>query len=207
KIHDLLCRRAAWEGFYIGNSHYLWDAGNCTGMKSHLVENLQVYNNDMADMGWDAIQIAMARNGENLVHNNLIHNYGLARNSAQGYGILCGGGSKLKIYNNNISKGYNSGIEIFGSGVSHVYNNVISDIVYEGINVADKLLFDPATAYIYNNTISNTGKNGIKIYADLTTVGHKLYNNIVIAEGTQWDVPQEGYYVKGTNQILFDFAN
>lgn len=204
KIHDLLCRRAAWEGFYIGNSHYLWNAGTCTDMKSHLVENLHVYNNDLEGMGWDGIQIALATNGDNRVYNNRIHNYGLARNSAQGYGILNGGGSSLRIYNNYVSKGYNAGIEIFGSGISHVYNNVVTDIEYEGINVADKLLFEPATAYIYNNTVYNTGKNGIKVYADLTTVGHKLYNNIVVAEGTQWDYPQQGYYVKGTNTILFD---
>lgn len=204
-IHDLLCRRANWEGFYIGNSHYLWNAGSCIGMKSHLVENLQVYNNDLEDMGWDGIQIALATNGDNRVYNNRVNNYGLARNSAQGYGILCGGGSSLRIFNNVVSKGFNAGVEIFGSGISHVYNNLITDIEYEGINVADKLLFEPATAYIYNNTVYHTGKNGIKIYADLTTIGHKVYNNIVIAEGTQWDTPQSGYYIKGNSNILYDF--
>ncbi|WP_157753074.1 dienelactone hydrolase family protein [Chitinophaga sp. MD30] len=41
KIHDLLCRNSAWEGFYIGNTHYLWDDGNCKSLKSHHLENLR----------------------------------------------------------------------------------------------------------------------------------------------------------------------
>lgn len=207
KIHDLMCRNSAWEGFYIGNTHYLYTAGSCVDMKSHLVENLSVYNNNLENMGSDGIQVSTAYNGDNRVYNNRVVNYAMARNSAHGYGILSGGGSSLRIYSNYVSKGYNSGIEIFGSGTNHVYNNVVTDIKYEGINVADKPLFDPATAYIYNNTVYNTGVNGIKVYGYGTLLGHKVYNNIVVAPGTQWDVPLSGYYIKGALPILFDFTN
>nr|WP_256379076.1 PKD domain-containing protein [Chitinophaga sp. SYP-B3965] len=207
KIHDLMCRNSAWEGFYIGNTHYLYTEGSCVDMKSHLIENLSVYNNNLENMGSDGIQISTAYNGDNRVYNNRVVNYAMARNSAHGYGILSGGGSSLRIYSNFVSKGYNSGIEIFGSGINYVYNNVVTDIHYEGINVADKPLFDPATAYIYNNTIYNTGVNGIKVYGYETKLGHKIYNNVVVAPGTQWDDPMTGYYVKGAQPILYDFKN
>lgn len=207
KIHDLMCRNSAWEGFYIGNTHYLYTEGSCVDMKSHLIENLSVYNNNLENMGSDGIQISTAYNGDNRVYNNRVVNYAMARNSAHGYGILSGGGSRLRIYSNYVSKGYNSGIEIFGSGINQVYNNVVTDIHYEGINVSDKPLFDPATAYIYNNTVYNTGVNGIKVYGYETLLGHKIYNNVVIAPGTQWDDPMTGYYVKGAKPILYDFKN
>ncbi|ASZ13135.1 PKD domain-containing protein [Chitinophaga sp. MD30] len=166
-----------------------------------------MYNNDLENVGSDGIQIAMADMGVNLVHHNRIVNYAMARNSAHGYGILSGGGSTLRIYNNRIDKGFSPGVQLFGSGVSYVYNNVISNIYYEGINVTDKLLFQPVTGYIYNNTVYNTGSVGLKIYADLTTVGHKVYNNVVVAPGSPWDYPQQGYYIRGSKQILFDFSN
>ncbi|GAA0560871.1 PKD domain-containing protein [Chitinophaga japonensis] len=207
KIHHLLCRNSAWEGFYIGNTHYLWDNGTCQDMKSHHIENLEVYDNDLENMGSDGIQISIADIGANLVHHNRVVNYAMAKNDAHGYGILCGGGSTLRIYNNRIDKGYNCGIQIFGSGINYVYNNVVSNIHYEGINVTDKFLFQPATGYIYNNTVYNTGINGMKIYADLTTVGHKVYNNLVVAPGNQWDYPQSGFYIRGSNPIKFDTAN
>ncbi len=207
KIHHLLCRNSAWEGFYIGNTHYLWDDGTCKDMKSHHIENLEVYDNDLENVGSDGIQISMADMGTNLVHHNRLVNYAMAKNSAHGYGILCGGGSTLRIYDNRVDKGYNCGIEIFGTGINYVYNNVVSNIAFEGINVTDKLLFEPATGYIYNNTVYNTGVNGLKIYADLTTVGHKVYNNVVIAPGTNGDFPQRGYYIRGAQPIKFDTAN
>ncbi|MBC9928780.1 PKD domain-containing protein [Chitinophaga qingshengii] len=207
KIHDLLCRNSTWEGFYIGNTHYLYSSGSCQDMKSHHIQNLEVYNNDLENMGSDGIQISMTDLGTNKVYNNRVVNYAVARNSAHGYGIMSGGGSTLNIYNNRVDKGYNPGIQIFGSGINTVYNNVVSNITYEGINAIDKIVFEPATAYIYNNTVYNTGVNGIKIYADKTTIGHKVYNNLVIANGTQWDYPQTGYYIKGANPIKFDFNN
>ncbi|HEU4553896.1 MAG TPA: PKD domain-containing protein [Chitinophaga sp.] len=207
KIHHLLCRNSAWEGFYIGNTHYLWDDGSCKDMKSHHIENLEVYDNDLENMGSDGIQIAMADMGNNLVHHNRVVNYAMAKNSAHGYGILCGGGSTLRIYNNRVDKGYNCGIQIFGSGINYVYNNIITNTYFEGINVTDKLVFQPATGYIYNNTISNTGVDAIKIYADLTTVGHKVYNNLIIAPGAAGDYPQSGMYIRGAKAIKFDYAN
>ncbi|WP_160710998.1 PKD domain-containing protein [Chitinophaga solisilvae] len=208
KLHHLLCRNAAWEGFYIGNTHYLWDDANCKDMPSHHIENLEVYANDLENMGSDGIQVAMADMGSNSVHDNRLVNYAMARNSAHGYGILCGGRSKLKIYNNTIDHGFNPGIQIFGTGQNDVFNNLITNIEYEGIGVADKeTAVTPPAAFIYNNTIVNTGPNGMKIYASLTTTGHRIYNNIVVAEGTSWDAPQSGYYIKGPAPVKFDFRN
>ena len=216
KIHHIKCLNSLWEGFYIGNTHYFWTEGTCTDMRSHWIENILVYDNDLENIGSDAMQISMAKNGDNRVFNNKIVNYGISQNSAQGYGILVGSGSSLKVYNNNISKGYMPGVTIFGSGVSQIYNNVISDIHYEGINVSDKIpanttpdIFPPPAAIIYNNTIVNTdsGANAIKIFAYQTPIGHQVYNNLMIEKGTAYDYPVKGMYIKGDLPIKLLYSN
>ncbi|HVI47674.1 MAG TPA: PKD domain-containing protein [Chitinophaga sp.] len=216
KIHNIKARNSAWEGFYIGNTHYYWTEGTCTDMRSHWIENLWVYDNDLENIGSDGIQIAMAKNGDNRVFNNRLVNYATAKNSAHGYGILLGSGSAMKVYNNYISGGYMPGVTVFGSGVSEVYNNVISDIFYEGINVSDKIpdnttyaQFPPPAAIIYNNTIVNadSNKNAIKIFAYLTPIGHQVYNNLLIEKGTAFDYPDKGMYIKGDKPILLTASN
>lgn len=209
KIHHIKGRNSQYEGFYIGNTHYIINFPACGGdVKSHHLENLEVYDNDIQNTGWDAIQVAMADMGDNKVYNNVVRNYGTAKLDAQSYGLLMGGGSAVKVFNNIVDNGYLPGIALFGSGISSVYNNVISNVSNgEGINVSDKLVLQPVTAYIYNNTIYNTGPVGIKIYAYLTQVGHKVYNNLVINKGSTGDYPQSGYYIRGAQQIKFDFSN
>ena len=216
KIHHVKCLNSLWEGFYIGNTHYFWTEGTCTDMRSHWIENILVYDNYLENIGSDAMQISMAKNGDNRVFNNKIINYGMSQNSAQGYGILVGSGSSLKVYNNYISKGYMPGVTVFGSGVSQIYNNVISDIYYEGINVSDKIpanttpdIFPPPAAIIYNNTIVNTdnGSNAIKIFAFQTPIGHQVYNNLMVEKGTAYDYPSKGMYIKGDQPIKLLFGN
>lgn len=216
KLHHIKCRNSTGEGFYIGNTHYYWTEGTCVDMRSHWIENLWVYDNDLENIGSDGIQISMAKNGDNRVFNNRLVNYATSKNSAHGYGILIGSGSSLKVYNNTITTGYMPGVTVFGSGVSEIYNNVISDIFYEGINVADKIpenttadLFPPPAAIIYNNTIVNTdaGKNGIKIFAYQTPIGHQVYNNLLVETGTAFDYPSKGLYIKGDQPIKLTSGN
>ncbi|MET3399110.1 PKD repeat protein [Chitinophaga ginsengisegetis] len=216
KLHHIKCRNSTGEGFYIGNTHYYWTEGTCVDMKSHWIENLWVYDNDLENIGSDGLQISMTKNGDNRVFNNRLVNYATSKNSAHGYGILIGSGSALKVYNNTITTGYMPGVTVFGSGVSEIYNNVISDIFYEGINVADKIpdnttpdVFPPPAAIIYNNTIVNTdaGKNGIKIFAYQTPIGHQVYNNLLVETGTAYDYPSKGMYIKGDQPIKLTASN
>ncbi|QEH42582.1 T9SS type A sorting domain-containing protein [Chitinophaga sp. XS-30] len=216
KIHHVKARNAQWEGFYIGNTHYFWDDGTCTNLRSHWIENLEVYDNDLENIGSDGIQISMTRNGNNKLYNNRLVNYGLNKNDAHGYGLLIGSGSSVSVYNNYVSGGYMPGINIFGSGVNKVYNNVVENITYEGISVSDKIpagvdasLFPAPTAYIYNNTISNTdaGRNSVKIFAYRTTLAHKVYNNLSIVNGTAYDYPSKGLYIRGDQAILLESGN
>ena len=211
KIHKIRGRNAAYEGFYIGNSNYLYTPGGCAEMRSHWVENLLVYENDLELMGQDGIQISLARGPNNKVYGNRLVGYGKLRNDAHGYGILCGGGSSLQIYNNTIYDGYFAAVTIFGSGLSKIYNNLIRNIeVEEGVSVYDKIpsgvepgLFGPALAYIYNNTIINTNRNqdAIKIYDSMTTVPHQVYNNLMIVNGTDYDTPERGIYARGSQPV------
>ncbi|HWV67564.1 hypothetical protein, partial [Chitinophaga sp.] len=96
KLHHIKCRNSTGEGFYIGNTHYYWTEGTCVDMKSHWIENLWVYDNDLENIGSDGLQISMAKNGDNRVFNNRLVNYATSKNSAHGYGILIGSGSSLK---------------------------------------------------------------------------------------------------------------
>lgn len=208
KIHHIKGRYAAYEGFYIGNTHYIMDYALCKGIKSHHIQDLEVYDNDLQYMGQDGIQVAMADLGENKVHNNIVRNYGTNRLDAQSYGMLMGGGSRVKLYDNIVDHGYLPGIALFGSGISYVYNNTISNVENgEGIQVADKLILQPVTAYIYNNTIYNTGNSGIKVYAYLTTIGHKVYNNLIIENSLGGSYPTDGIYIRGAQNIKFDYGN
>ncbi|SHN44341.1 PKD domain-containing protein [Chitinophaga sp. CF418] len=208
KIHHIKGRYAAYEGFYIGNTHYIMDYALCKGIKSHHIQDLEVYDNDLQYMGQDGIQVAMADMGDNRVHNNVVRNYGTNKLDAQSYGMLMGGGSRVRLYDNVVDNGYLPGIALFGSGISYVYNNTVSNVENgEGIQVADKLILEPVTAYIYNNTIYNTGNSGIKIYAYLTTIGHKVYNNLIIEKSLGGSYPTDGIYIRGAQNIKFDYGN
>ena len=208
KIHHIKGRYSDYEGFYIGNTHYVMDYLLCQGIKSHHIQDLEVYDNDLQYMGYDGIQISMCDLGENKIHHNTVRNYGTTKLDAQSYGMLMGGGSRVKLYNNVVDNGYLPGIALFGSGISYVYNNVISNVENgEGINVSDKLILQPVTGYIYNNTIYNTGNTGIKIYAYLTTIGHKVYNNLVIEKAVGGSYPTDGLYIRGAQNIKFDHGN
>ena len=208
KIHHIKGRYAAYEGFYIGNTHYIMDYALCRGIKSHHIQDLEVYDNDLQYMGQDGIQVAMADMGDNRIHHNIVRNYGTNRLDAQSYGMLMGGGARVKLYDNVVDHGYLPGIALFGSGISYVYNNTVSNVENgEGIQVADKLILEPVTAYIYNNTIYNTGNSGIKIYAYLTTLGHKVYNNLIIENTLGGSYPTDGIYIRGAQNIKFDHGN
>jgi parallel beta-helix repeat protein len=208
KIHHIKGRYAAYEGFYIGNTHYKMDYLLCKDIKSHHIQDLEVYDNDLQYMGQDGIQISMCDLGENKVHHNKVRNYGTNRLDAQSYGMLMGGGSRVRLYDNVVDNGYLPGIALFGSGISYVYNNTISNVANgEGIQVADKLVLQPVTAYIYNNTIYNTGNTGIKVYAYLTTVGHRVYNNLIIEKSLGGSYPTDGIYIRGAQNIKFDHGN
>ncbi|PWV55802.1 PKD domain-containing protein [Chitinophaga sp. S165] len=208
KIHHIKGRYADYEGFYIGNTHYIMDYLLCQGIKSHHIQDLEVHDNDLQYMGQDGIQVSMCDLGTNKVHHNTVRNYGTTRLDAQSYGMLMGGGSRVRLYDNVVDNGYLPGIALFGSGVSYVYNNTISNVANgEGIQVADKLVLEPVTAYIYNNTIYNTGDAGIKIYAYLTTVGHRVYNNLIIEKALGGSYPTDGLYIRGAQNIKFDYGN
>lgn len=206
KLHHIKGRNSQFEGFYIGNSHYLTDLPCGKAVKSHHIENLEVYDNDLENTGSDGIQIGMADMGRNTVHHNRLVNYGTRRDEQHGYGILIGGGSTAEVYNNLIDRGYYAAITFFGSGISRAYNNVISNIQYDGFLVAERLVLQPVTAYCYNNTLVKVGRVAT-VYANGVKAAHRFYNNLSVAPVGPADQPGPGYYIRGNEPIKYDFRN
>ncbi|HWV69312.1 PKD domain-containing protein, partial [Chitinophaga sp.] len=51
------------------------------------------------------------------------------------------------------------------------------------------------------------GKNGIKIFAYQTPIGHQVYNNLLVQTGTAYDYPSKGMYIKGDQPIKLTAGN
>ncbi|WP_143306711.1 PKD domain-containing protein [Chitinophaga vietnamensis] len=207
RVHHLKCITSQYEGFYIGNSHYLLDLPCGNNIRSHHIENLEVYDNYLENTGSDGIQIGMAYDGNNKVHHNKVINYGTRHDDLNGYGILMNPGSRMEVYDNYLNGGYASGICFFGSGLSKAYNNVVANLTWDGFTVADRPVFDSVTAYVYNNTFINVTRAGT-VYAPGVGEGHKFYNNVCVSpSGAAQDKPFNGYYIVGSAPIKYDYKN
>lgn len=181
KFHDFYIHDIKGEGFYIGHTS-LKVAVKCNGstkqVEPHLIENLRVYNNRVENAGWDGIQVAQAsKNCE--IYNNRVYNYGTAKKSSQQAGILVGGNTTGKVYNNWVQKGSGSGIQVFGTGTITVYNNMIVEVGEDAIFCDDRSP-SPMTVRFVNNTIINAEDAGIRMYSD-ESAGNLAKNNIIVS--------------------------
>jgi hypothetical protein len=186
KIHDNYIHDTGGEGMYIGNTKYSGMTRTCDGQKkkvlAHEIKNLRVYNNRVENTGWDGMQISMA--GENCeIYGNTIRNFGAAKKPAQDNGIVIGGGTTGKLYNNKISEGTGNGIALFGLGENYLFNNLILNVGVDGIFVQDNHTVKPGWGFhILHNTIINSGRNGIRMYSEESS-GNEFSNNIILNPG------------------------
>lgn len=182
------------EGFYIGNTNYTSTVTDCSGasivVPVQVIRNVRVYNNVFDTTGWDGIQVATAPEGVE-IFNNTVRNFGYINKSSQQAGILLGGRSNGKVYNNIIMNGTGNGIQVFGQGVNYIYNNLV---VNSGTSLQDGMIFDDRpyagdpglSVRAYNNTVVKTGRDGIRMMNSNNTVapGSQFVNNLVIAPGS-----------------------
>lgn len=180
-IHDNYIHDTHGEGIYIG---YTGGAKtlNCEGksvtVDPHNIEGLRVFNNLIENTGWDGLQVSRAvKDCE--IYNNTIKNFGTAREKYQDEGILIGGGTTGKLYNNTIIKGTGTGIQVFGTGDNYIFNNVVADVEEDGIFCDDRETVKGRGFYFINNTIVNPGQAGMKMYSDESS-GNVFYNNMMV---------------------------
>ncbi|SFE92743.1 Por secretion system C-terminal sorting domain-containing protein [Chitinophaga sp. CF118] len=200
KLHDLYIHDVIGEGMYVGNTAPNGTEVTCADgtVKNVLpprIYNLKIYNVITANTGWDGIQVASAP--ENVeIYNNNVSNYGIENKGSQQAGIILGGETNGKVYNNIVVKGTGNGIEIFGMGLCYVYNNIVSDAGWDGTTVRQDAIFAddrptknnyvPLQLYAFNNTVVNSGRDAIRMQNSYGTVasGNLFYNNLLVSPGS-----------------------
>ncbi len=193
-FHDNYIHDVPDEGLYIGNSHYagLYLAGCDTTVYPHAMKGVFIYHNLIENTGWDGIQVSSA-DSNCQIHDNTINFDSQAGYPNQMSGIMIGGGSVCKTYNNKIIDGKGDGIDVFGMGNFDIFNNLIVNAgkyfhpddptqMKHGIYLGKVLTTTDATLGIYNNTIVSPKSFGITLANnELKTVFVK--NNLIAAPG------------------------
>ena len=193
-FHDNWVHNVPQEGLYIGNSHY---AGltltSCdTTVYPHVLKGVYIYNNVIENTGWDGIQVSSADSGC-FIHDNTVHFDSQAGLSNQMSGILIGGGSVCKTYNNKITDGKGDGIDILGMGNFLVFNNLIvnagkyylpddPDKMKHGIYLGNVVTTPHATIGIYNNTIVSPKSYGMFLSNSVLDAVY-VKNNLIVEPG------------------------
>ncbi|WP_148707450.1 PKD domain-containing protein [Chitinophaga skermanii] len=227
KFHDLYIHDVTGEGMYIGHTSQNGVSLTCNGATVNALPprlfNVQIYNVITNNTGWDGIQLSGAPENA-YIYNNKVSNYGLENKGSQQAGIIFGGENVGAVYNNTIIKGTGNGIQIFGSDLVKVYNNIVVDAGYDGSAVRqDAILIDdrptnviykPLRLQVFNNTIVRPGRKGINFMKTKGTVGtgNMLYNNFIVAVGADLSSGDRAYmdvsngidYTAGNNLFLAD---
>ncbi len=193
-LHDCYIHDTQDEGLYIGSSKYTGQhlLGCDTTVFPHVIRGVRIFNNLVENTGWDGIQVSSA--DENCsIYDNTIRFDSRADSSGQMSGILLGGGSKCKTYNNRIIEGNGDGIDILGLGNHEVFNNLIvragknyhpnnpNDFKH-GIYVGQVVTDINAILGIYNNTIVEPKSFGITISnSEMTST--QVINNLITDPG------------------------
>lgn len=195
-IHDNYVHNTQGEGFYIGNTMYTATVKDCAGanitVETQTTRNVKVYNNLLDTLGWDGIQVATTVAGVE-IFNNVVRNFGTLNIGSQQAGIILGGKSNGRVYNNVVDFGTGNGIQVFGSGTNFVYNNVVINAgkgttLQDGIFIDDRPApgFAPLVVKLVNNTVVSPGRDGIRASNTNRTMGpgSEFVNNLVVAPGT-----------------------
>jgi Right handed beta helix region/Secretion system C-terminal sorting domain len=220
-LHDNYLHNIGGEGFYIGHTSYTVSVLDCSGntitVEPQKIRNVKIFNNTTDTTGWDGIQLASApENAE--IYNNVVRNFGTAGITSQQAGIILGGKTTGKVYNNYVFQGTGSGIQVFGFDSVKVYNNIVVNAGQDGTAVRqDGIFIDdrPAPGYgglrvlVMNNTVVNAGRNAIRMqntYGSAAT-GNIFQNNLCVAPAglptnpTGYIVIGAGINVANTNNI------
>ena len=115
-------------------------------------------------------------------------------------------GTTGKLYNNIINGGNGFGIFMIGRGENLVFNNLIINPSYDGIQVGDRTPSkDAAFGFKFlNNTIVNPKSKGYVSYTK-ETKGNEFINNIIVApSGIYFD--NKSNFTESNNILVKDIA-
>lgn len=208
EIHDCYIHDIGMEGIYAGNSFYTGRTINCDGKDTlvypHVIEGIRVYNNIIERTGRNGMQVnSAAKNCQ--IFNNRIYRDSESGTPNQMGGIQIGGGSECDCYNNQISEGKGSGIEIFGRGNMLIYNNLIEypgrsympDTAHyaypkHGIFLKDVATDTGAVINIFHNTIIYPKSDGI-LFTNKKLSGSRVQNNIIVNPGSYAEIGSNAF--------------
>ncbi len=193
-FHDNYVHDVPDEGLYIGNSHYagLYLAGCDTTVLPHAMKGVFIFNNLVENTGFDGIQVSSA-DSNCQIHDNHINYDSQAERADQMSGIMIGGGSVCKTYNNTITNGKGDGIDVFGLGNMSIFNNLIvnaglyyqpndSSKLKHGIYIGTVTTAQSAVLGIYNNTIVSPKSFGITLN-NTELQKTRIINNLITGPG------------------------
>ncbi|MBX2895942.1 MAG: T9SS type B sorting domain-containing protein [Cyclobacteriaceae bacterium] len=172
------------EGFYIGNSHY--DGGKsltCSGQNiivdEHDIDNVQIYNNDLQNIGNDGIQVGSSKN--TVIHHNYVYNVGTKNNAGHLNSIQAGGGTQAIVYNNLVDTGKGYGLYDTGGGGIY-FNNIVTNIQLGGMLLQDTPPnYAPTGFRIFNNTFINCKDFGVLMFSEHPDAS-LFSNNIMVGQ-------------------------
>jgi hypothetical protein len=190
----------------------------------HTLENVQIFQNRVERTGWDGIQVSSVVR-DCRIYENQIRQDSRSQTFNQMSGIMIGSGCVADCYNNLIADGLGSGIECYGSGGQHIYNNIIINAGLDyfrddptkrkyGIYVADRSTFPDSSFYLLHNTIIHPKSDGIR-FASTVSRGNKILNNLIINPGAYDyyasslapDRPQDAYIMLSEPQVDAEIAH
>lgn len=214
-FHDNYIHDVSTVGFYVGSSFYTEGKRlSCNSgqeiVYDPVVKGVRVYNNVLADLGRDGIQVGSATE-DCEIHHNQVFRDSQANVAFQQSGVMNNPGSVCNIHGNFIKDGGGPGIFVQGNGGNIVYNNVIVNAgqnqpvggsggngiaVFDGSNPGNSV-------YVMNNTIVRPQNYGIVFVSDEGS-SNRIQNNIIIAPGNYERYGNSAYVQTGgrTNVIV-----
>ncbi|SEE57538.1 Por secretion system C-terminal sorting domain-containing protein [Tenacibaculum sp. MAR_2010_89] len=222
KLHDNYIKDTEGEGFYIGSTdgYKVKTRLKCNDEYAfpHWLENIEIYNNSIENVGWDGIQVNLVRkNGQ--IYNNTITGYGTSTNNGYQKFAMSIGGGRYSVYNNyikNLNDGKGMQFISTQSGTM-IYNNVMINPKSDAIFIHSRHQLEDKTRayYVLNNTIINPEKSGVKLYTHITessnpnllntlqsSIPSYFVNNIIVNPGNNYETT--GTW-KNIDENYFDF--
>lgn len=201
-IHHSKVRLTWNQGMYIGNTSpdnaadaYSPRPVVCEGLTIYprpvRMGNIKVYNMDIDSTGRAGIQLSSASTGISEIYNNTVKHAGLGGDDGQGAGIVIGGYTRAKIYNNTVVNTFTYGIasqggsgtpniEIVGNTIdSSGYLNHFSLVGFSGeyIKVSTRTVTPWNNFYdvfsIFMTTVDNLDEETTGFIINSNTLGRK----------------------------------